>query len=161
MRLFFFSLLAVCSLFSKDKAPKAFHKTVAQIEAYKEKDTLRFKPGCVKRLSRNLLTPIHKRKIETIIRRDTHIIKKSSTGPLTVKFLLPLSLKKSIMSLLARNKLILSIPFADKTQLQSTDVEIDRYASPPKGLFAMRCLLDTDLLSPAQIVFIHLLGDEI
>jgi len=133
---------------------------VAQVEAYKEKETLNFQPSCVRRLTRNLLTPIHKRHIvKNSI--DTHIKKKSSTGPLTIKFLLPLSLKQEIRALLAQNKLTLSIPFGNDKTLKTSEVEFDHYEKTPKGLFAMRCRVITDLLSPSEIVFIHLLKDGI
>ncbi|MCH9620712.1 MAG: hypothetical protein S4CHLAM20_01130 [Chlamydiia bacterium] len=156
MRFFFTSCFVLCSLFAKSD-DKVFHKTVAQIEAYKEKDTLNLKPGCVRRLTRNLLTPIHKRHISDRLKSDTHIMKKSSSGPLTIKFLLPLSLKREILALLAQNKLTLSIPFPKDSPITTQEVEVDHYVKAPKGLFAMRCQINTTLLSPSEIVFIHLL----
>lgn len=154
-------MLITCSVFCSETPDKVFHKTVAQVEAYKNKGTLNFKAGCVKRLTRNLLTPIHKRHRKQLKNTDKHINKKSCEGPLTVKFLLPLSLKNEILSLLAKDALTLTIPLAEAIVVHASNIEIDRYSKTPNGLFGMRCLIESDQLSPSQIVFIHLLKGDI
>lgn len=160
MRIFVLFVIFFTSIFCK-KQERLFHKTVGQIEAYKEKETLNLRPGCVRRLTKNLLTPIHKRTHHIKNKTEKHILTKSTDGPLTIKFLLPLSLKKEILTLLSKNKLILSIPFPNSTSIKTDHLEIDRYANPPKGLFAMKSLIKSKLLSPSEVIFIHLLKDDI
>ena len=160
MRILFLSIFLSLPLFCGKEKDKVFHKTVGQIESYKEKSTLNLRPGCVKRLTKNLLTPIHKRKRVKSNKTEKHLLKKYADGPLTVKFLLPVSLKKEIIALLSNNSLSLSIPLPNNEFIETDDLEIDRYANPPKGLFAMRSRIDSKRLSPSELIFIHLLKDE-
>ena len=160
MRIFFLTIFFFLPLFCEKGKEKVFHKTVGQIESYKEKVTLNLKPGCIRRLTKNLLTPIHKRKRFNRNKTEEHLIKKYSDGPLTVKFLLPVSLKKEILALLSKNSLVLSIPLPNNESIDTDDLEIDRYANPPQGLFAMKSRIDTERLSPSEVIFIHLLRDD-
>lgn len=160
MHQIFLSLFFITNLFASSKTETLFHKTVGQIEAYKEKGTLNLRAGCIRRLTRNLLTPIHKRTTTKRNIIEKHLLTKTSDGPITVKFLMPLSLKKEIQSLLARKKLTLSIPIPNNKTIKTAKLEIDPLANPPKGLFAMISRLETKLLSPAEVIFIHLLKDE-
>ena len=157
--LIFFYWLFSTLLFSNENKEEIFHKTVANIEAYKEKDTLNLKLNCIRRLTKNLLTPIHKRKHPVQHTTEDHLITKSYEGPLTIKFLLPLSLKKEVLTLLSKEKLKILIPLNQKTSIESNSLEIDRYRSSPKGLFAMKCTVQTKLLTPSEIIMIHLLKD--
>ncbi|MCH9617186.1 MAG: hypothetical protein SP4CHLAM5_03500 [Chlamydiia bacterium] len=157
MRFFLLSIFLSLPLLSKVKEDIIFHKTIGKIEAYKEKETLNLRLGCVKRLTKNLLTPIHTRDLILNNKKEKHLLTQSSQGPLTVTFLLPITMKKMILELLATENLILSIPCKAGQNIKTARLEIDRYAVSPKGLFAMRSIIETDFLSPCEIIFIHLL----
>ena len=161
MKRFLFSLLFSCPLFCGSTEGDLFHKTVGQVEVYKEKDTLRFRSGRIRRLTKNLLTPIHSRKSILRSKTEKHLVSKSKQGPLTIKFLLPLSLKEEILKLIAKDRLTLMIPFSTKEKILTSNVEIDRYTVPPKGLFACKSRIESDLLTPSEVILIHLLKGDI
>lgn len=161
MRIVFLYLFFVLPLFSKTKEEIIFHKTIGKIEVYKDKGTLNLPVGCVKRLSKNLLTPIHTRDLILKNKTEKHLVTKTHKGPFTVTFLLPLSMKRTILELLAKNHITLSIPYDNNKSIVTKNLEIDRYATPPLGLFAMRSIIETDALTPSELIFIHLLRDEI
>ncbi|MCH9811349.1 hypothetical protein K0U07_01135 [bacterium] len=158
------ALLLFLSLSSSlfcEKPPRLYHKTIATVKSYKEKETLPLKSGCIKRLTKNLLTPIHKRELLIEGKDSKDLLTKTSSGRLIISFLLPNKMKEEVLSLIAKKKLHLSIPCGKKDFLITKHIEVDRKAIPPKGLFAMRSSIETNSLSPSTILFIHLLRDEI
>jgi hypothetical protein len=159
MRFFLLSIFFSLPLLSKVREDIIFHKTIGKIEAYKEKGTLNLRIGCVRRLTKNLLTPIHTRDLILNNKKEKHLLTQVGQGPITVTFLLPLSMKKMIIELLAKEILTLSIPCGSKGSLKTNNLEIDRYSNPPKGLFAMRSIIETDSLAPSELIFIHLLRE--
>lgn len=161
MKKLFLFLTCSISLFCENKDDNIFHKTVGQIEVYKNKGTLNLRSGCVRRLTKNLLTPIHNRKSVISTKAEQHLQSKNKKGPVTVKFLLPTSIKQEVLKLLAKNKLVLSIPFSGNKAIKTKNLEIDRHANPPAGLFAMKSSLESHLLNPAEVIFIHLLKGDI
>lgn len=116
--------------------------------------------GKVKRLTKNLLTPIHKKRHAKRAFSQHVPLKKTCKGPVTVKFLLPLTLKDEIVSLLKHDHLSLSIPLEENNIVKSDNLEIDRLSIAPKGLFAMKCTISSELLHPSEVIFIHLLKDD-
>lgn len=156
--IFFFFLFFAPLYCKKDKI--LYHKTIGIIESYKDIDTVNLKPGCIKRLTKNLLTPIHKRDLILSNTVQKHLLSKTNTGKLIISFLVPLSMKKEILELLSSKKLYLSIPYGKKDNIITSNIEVDRYSEAPKGLFAMRSYLETDILTPSTVLFINLLKDE-